>query len=155
MVKSSTNHELAKSLQVRILPTPDQSFSNKARKTAFNGQSSPDVPRPGDICCLMLAQVSLINQRIYPVSECCGFFDFCALQFFILVSCKHIKRKHISRYLELQYHGDLTIDCVESLTFPYDLKDGKYSKFLSIAEKWKDVGAKIFYIDDNYNLKQL
>lgn len=56
------------------------------------------------------------------------------------------KRDHISSYLELQYHGDLTIDCVESLTFPYDLKDPSRSQFLKVAEKWKAAGAKIYYI---------
>lgn len=56
------------------------------------------------------------------------------------------KRDHISGYLELQYHGDLTIDCVESLTFPYDLKDSSRSKYLAIAKKWKAAGAKIYYV---------
>lgn len=56
------------------------------------------------------------------------------------------KRDHISSYLELQYHGDLTIDCVESLTFPYDLKDLSRSRYLSVAQKWKAKGAKIYYV---------
>ena len=56
------------------------------------------------------------------------------------------KRDHISSYLELQYHGDLTIDCVESLTFPYDLKDPSRSRYLSVAQKWKAKGAKIYYV---------
>lgn len=56
------------------------------------------------------------------------------------------KRDHISSYLELQYHGDLTIDCVESLTFPYDLKESSRSKYLAIAKKWKAAGAKIYYV---------
>lgn len=56
------------------------------------------------------------------------------------------KRDHISSYLELQYHGDLTVDCVESLTFPYDLKEPSRSKFLKVAEKWKAAGVKIYYI---------
>ena len=59
------------------------------------------------------------------------------------------KRDHISSYLELQYHGDLTIDCVESLTFPYDLKEPSRSKFLKVAEKWKAAGAKVYYIVDD------
>ena len=65
------------------------------------------------------------------------------------------KRDHISSYLELQYHGDLTIDCVESLTFIYDLNKSSHSKYLAIARKWKAAGAKIYYIDDNGDLKQL
>lgn len=57
------------------------------------------------------------------------------------------KRNHIVDYLELQFHGDLTIDCVESLTFPYDLKEPSRSKYLAIAERWKKkVGAKIYYV---------
>lgn len=65
------------------------------------------------------------------------------------------RKQHISKYLELQYHGDLTVDCVESLAFPYDLKDREYSKFLSIAKKWKTKGVKIFYINGNNKLEQL
>lgn len=60
-----------------------------------------------------------------------------------LVKFKH---DHISSYLELQYHGDLTVDCVESLTYPYDLMESRYSKHLAIAKKWKAAGAKIYYI---------
>lgn len=56
------------------------------------------------------------------------------------------KRDHISSYLELQYHGDLTVDCVESLTYPYDLTESRYSKHLAIAKKWKAAGAKIYYV---------
>lgn len=56
------------------------------------------------------------------------------------------KRDHISRYLELQFHGDLTVDCVESLTYPYDLTESRYSRHLAIAKKWKAAGAKIYYI---------
>ncbi len=56
------------------------------------------------------------------------------------------KRDHISSYLELQFHGDLTVDCVESLTYPYDLMESRYSKHLAIAKKWKAAGAKIYYI---------
>ena len=57
------------------------------------------------------------------------------------------KRKHISSYIELQYHGDLTIDCVESLTFPYNLKSPSRFRYLSIAQKWKTKGVKIYYVD--------
>lgn len=56
------------------------------------------------------------------------------------------KRDHISSYLELQYHGELTVDCVESLTFPYDLKDPSRSRYLNVAQKWKARGVKIYYV---------
>ena len=58
------------------------------------------------------------------------------------------KRNYINSYLELQYHGDLTIDCVESLTFPYNLKDPSRSRYLNIAQKWKTKGVKIYYVDN-------
>lgn len=58
------------------------------------------------------------------------------------------KRNHIDLYIELQYHGDLTIDCVESLTFPYNLKDPSRSCYLKIAQKWKTKGVKIYYVDN-------
>lgn len=56
------------------------------------------------------------------------------------------KRDHISSYLELQYHGELGIDCVESLTFPYNLKTSHYK---DIALKWKAKGVKVYYIDND------
>ena len=34
--------------------------------------------------------------------------------------------------------------CVESITFPYDVRTSKY---LSVAKRWKTIGAKIFYVD--------
>lgn len=63
------------------------------------------------------------------------------------------KRNHISSYLELQYHGDLTVDCVESLAFPYDLL--KRPNELATANKWKNKGVKIYFIGDDGSLKQL
>ena len=62
--------------------------------------------------------------------------------------------KYISRYLELQYHGQLTPDCVESLTYPYDLLDARKSNELATAKKWKAIGARIFYIK-NGQLEEL
>lgn len=56
------------------------------------------------------------------------------------------KQNHISGYLELQYHGELTAECVESLTFPYDLTASKY---LDVAKKWKAIGVRVFYIVNN------
>lgn len=61
------------------------------------------------------------------------------------------KQEHISRYLELQFHGDLTIECVESLTFPYNLYSSPY---LRIAKEWKKRGVDIYFIDGD-NLLQL
>ena len=58
------------------------------------------------------------------------------------------KQEHIRGYIELQFHGDLTIDCVESLTFPYNLKKTSHSHHLSIAQKWKAKGVNIYYIDN-------
>lgn len=65
------------------------------------------------------------------------------------------KKKYINTYLELQYHGDLTPDCVESISFPYDLLSYMYSNDYKIALKWKAKGVKIFYINDEGNLKSL
>lgn len=62
------------------------------------------------------------------------------------------KKKHISGYLELQYHGELGIDAVESLTFPYDITQSRY---LAVANKWKTIGVKIYYKDKNGLLKEL
>ena len=53
---------------------------------------------------------------------------------------------NISSYLELQFHGDVTVDCVESLTFPYDLTEKANSKYLGFAQKWKGIGAEIYYV---------
>lgn len=53
--------------------------------------------------------------------------------------------KCIRVYCELQYHGDLTPDCVESIAFPYDLNDAKYAKEKSVALKWKAIGVTIYY----------
>lgn len=61
------------------------------------------------------------------------------------------KQDHISSYLELQFHGDLTIDCVESLTFPYNLYSSPY---LRVAKEWKKRGVDIYFIDGD-NLLQL
>lgn len=56
------------------------------------------------------------------------------------------KEEHINGYIELQYHGDLTIDCVDSLTFPYNLKADHRSKYLAIAKRWKAKGVKVYYV---------
>lgn len=65
------------------------------------------------------------------------------------------KRNHIARYLELQYHGNLTTDCVESLAFPYDLTSPSRSYEYNIAMKWKNKGVKVYYITSDGNLGQL
>lgn len=52
----------------------------------------------------------------------------------------------ISSYLELQFHGNVTIDCVESLTFPYDLASPDKSTYLGYAKKWKSIGVEVYYV---------
>lgn len=59
------------------------------------------------------------------------------------------KKKHISTYLELQYHGQLTVDCIESITYPYDILDGSHDIFLKVAKEFKKKGASIYYIKGN------
>lgn len=59
------------------------------------------------------------------------------------------KKKHISTYLELQYHGQLTVDCIESITYPYDILDGSHDNFLKVAKEFKKKGASIYYIKGN------
>lgn len=59
------------------------------------------------------------------------------------------KKKHISSYLELQYHGQLTVDCIESITYPYDILDGSHDNFLKVAKEFKKKGASIYYIKGN------
>ena len=61
--------------------------------------------------------------------------------------------KAISGYCELQYHGDLTMDCVESLSFPYDIS--KRPSTLAEAKKWKALGIKVYYLDSNDKLVEL
>lgn len=63
-------------------------------------------------------------------------------------------RHHISGYIELQYHGELTVDCVDSITYGFDLKDSYHRGDLKVAEKWKNIGVKVFYIAQG-NLYQL
>lgn len=56
------------------------------------------------------------------------------------------RRKHVGwAYMELQYHGNLTPDCVESITFPYDITTSSY---YNVALRWKKAGAKIYYRKD-------
>ena len=65
------------------------------------------------------------------------------------------KNNHIARYLELQYHGDLTVDCVESIAFPYDILDTSRSREYAIGLKWKNAGVKVYFIKDDGTLGQL
>lgn len=53
---------------------------------------------------------------------------------------------NINSYLELQYHGSVTVDCVESLTFPYDLTDKAKASMLEVAKKWQKTGAEVYYV---------
>ncbi len=61
--------------------------------------------------------------------------------------------KAISCYCELQYHGDLTMDCVESIAFPYDIT--KKPSILAEAKEWKALGIKVYYLDSNDKLVEL
>ena len=56
------------------------------------------------------------------------------------------RANNINSYLELQFHGDVTVDCVESLTYPYDLMDKAKAKHLKVAEQWKSIGAEVYYL---------
>lgn len=58
----------------------------------------------------------------------------------------NFRDNNIRSYLELQFHGDVTIDCVESLTYPYDLMDKARAKHLETAKKWQSIGAEVYYI---------
>lgn len=58
------------------------------------------------------------------------------------------RNNNISSYLELQFHGDVTVDCVESLTYPYDLMDKARAKHLETAKKWQSIGAEVYYINN-------
>ena len=75
-----------------------------------------------------------------------------SLQFLVLTPLKKSPYKtkfrsdNISSYLELQFHGDVTVDCVESLTFPYDFTEKAKSKYLGFAQKWKSIGTEIYFI---------
>lgn len=65
------------------------------------------------------------------------------------------RERYIEAYIELQYHGKLTTDCVESIAFPYDLYSAYYGKALLVAEKWKKTGVKVFYKSEKGLLERL
>ena len=60
---------------------------------------------------------------------------------------------HNSSYLELQYHGNLIVDCIESIAFPYDLMSRPRER--TIAQIWKNYGVKVYYLANDSELKQL
>lgn len=62
---------------------------------------------------------------------------------------------HICGYIELQYHGKLTVDCVESLAYPYDLTSPNNANEYNIATRWKNAGVKVYYIGEDGELRQL
>ena len=64
-----------------------------------------------------------------------------------------ILANNVRGYLELQYHGELTLDCVESVAFPYDLT--QKTKYLPLAKRLKARGIKVFYKDINDAIVQL
>lgn len=68
---------------------------------------------------------------------------------------KTLFSKCVYSYLELQFHGDLTVDCVESLAYPYDLMESWHSSERKEAEQWKAIGVTIYYIDANGKLATL
>lgn len=49
-----------------------------------------------------------------------------------------------SRYIELQIHGKLTSNDVESLTFRNGRPSGAQA---NTADKWKSKGVKVYYYD--------
>lgn len=84
--------------------------------------------------------------------KACSYDDFYNTPTSINIQTENLvefKKKHISSYLELQYHGQLTIDCIESITYPYDILDGFHDKFLKVAKEFKKKGASIYYIKGN------
>lgn len=110
----------------------------------------------GDSLCLEY-QPSLVSD---PKS--CSFDDFYRTPTTSAVEYKNLaefKKNHIERYLELQYHGDLTLDCVESITFPDNLDDPSEKTMLARAKKWKQKGIKVYFVGEdergNDILKQL
>lgn len=66
-----------------------------------------------------------------------------------------LRRSHTYDYIELQYHGELTIDCVESLAFPYDITSPRWKRELEIAKGWKKTGVKVYYLNSSGGLSQL
>jgi hypothetical protein len=66
-----------------------------------------------------------------------------------IANLEKFKDKHIHGYLELQYHGDLTLDCVESISFPYNLMNEAYGNAKKIAEKCKEKGIPVYYMDED------
>ena len=58
-------------------------------------------------------------------------------------SMEDFRTNHISGYLELQYHGELTLDCVESVAFPYDLT--KNARYMPLAQRLKARGIQVWH----------
>ena len=50
-----------------------------------------------------------------------------------------------SWYVELQYHGELTAGCVESLLISKDITQDNFTQILREAREWKKLGVKVFY----------
>lgn len=90
--------------------------------------------------------------------KACSFDDFYRTPQTRNVDTKDLeafRERYISSYVELQYHGKLTTDCVESIAFPYDLHSAYYGKALSVAKKWKETGVKVFYKSEKGLLERL
>ena len=68
-------------------------------------------------------------------------------------SMADFRSNHISGYLELQYHGELTLDCVESVAFPYDVT--KNARYMPLAQRLKARGIQVYYKATNGDVVQL
>jgi hypothetical protein len=68
---------------------------------------------------------------------------------------KEFKDIHVKQYIEIQYHGDLTIDCVESVSFPYDIRQGNHADARNLAQKCKEKGIAVYYIGEEGGKKSL
>ena len=71
---------------------------------------------------------------------------------------KRISRKCQDRYVECQFHGMLTIDDVDTITFPKKTMDYTFAGMTEdtrnkVLQKLRDCGTTIKYIDDNGEVK--
>lgn len=127
------------------------------QKDAGRGYGNVQVRFKKDkVLCTWTAGDSL-NERLQPTlttdPKACSFDDIFHLKRGEILSetSKNIvdfKDKHIWGYIELQYHGKLTLDCVDSLTFPYDItsSNAAFIKGKVIADKFKSKGITIYYV---------
>ena len=62
-----------------------------------------------------------------------------------ITSVNDMRRLMHSCYIELQYHGSLTADCVDSLLYSKDITNNAYANLLAEAKEWRKLGARVFY----------